>query len=79
MTVSSMIRKAHTQDIQDICTLLEQVLEVHHAGRPDIFRAHGKKYDEKAFCKKVVHFCYGNYPGIIPMELVETLKKIQEA
>lgn len=48
MTVNSMIRKANTQDIQDICTLLEQVLEVHHAGRPDIFRAHGKKYDEKA-------------------------------
>lgn len=38
-----------------------------------------KKYDEKAFCRKVVHYCYGNYPGIIPMELVETLKEIQEA
>lgn len=38
-----------------------------------------KKYDEKAFCKKVVLYCYGNYPGIIPMELVDTLKEIQEA
>ena len=43
-----MIRKATAQDIQDICRLLEQVLAVHHAGRPDLFRAHGKKYDEKA-------------------------------
>ena len=43
-----MIRKATPQDIQDICRLLEQVLAVHQAGRPDLFRAHGKKYDEKA-------------------------------
>ena len=43
-----MIRKATPKDIQDICRLLEQVLGVHHAGRPDLFRAQGKKYDEKA-------------------------------
>lgn len=38
-----------------------------------------KKYDEKGFCKKVVQYCYENYPGIIPVELVETLKEIQKA
>ncbi len=43
-----MIRKAITKDIKAICRLLEQVLEIHHAGRPDLFRASGKKYDEKA-------------------------------
>ena len=43
-----MIRKATTKDIPVICKLLEQVLEIHHAGRPDLFRAHGSKYDEKA-------------------------------
>ncbi len=43
-----MIRKAEIQDIETICRLLEQVLKVHHAGRPDLFRASGKKYDEKA-------------------------------
>ena len=53
-----MIRKATTQDIQDICRLLEQVLEVHHAGRPDLFRAHGKKYDEKALREMLT--CQGN-------------------
>ena len=42
-----MIRKAIDKDIPDICRLLEQVLAVHHAGRPDLFRAHGKKYDEE--------------------------------
>ena len=42
-----MIRKATNQDIEDICRLLEQVLEVHNTGRPDLFRAHGKKYDEE--------------------------------
>lgn len=43
-----MIRKATHQDLEDICRLLEQVLQVHNTGRPDLFRAHGKKYDEKA-------------------------------
>lgn len=38
-----------------------------------------KKYDEKAFFNKVVFYCYGNYPGIIPTELIGTLKEIQEA
>ena len=45
--MSNTIRKATSQDIPDICRLLEQVLAVHHAGRPDLFRAHGKKYHEK--------------------------------
>ena len=43
-----MIRKATPQDIPDICRLLEQVLVVHHSGRPDLFRGQGKKYDEQA-------------------------------
>ena len=43
-----MIRKATPQDIPDICRLLEQVLAVHHSGRPDLFRGQGKKYDEQA-------------------------------
>lgn len=44
----AMIRKAETQDIEAICRLLEQILKVHHAVRPDLFRASGKKYDQKA-------------------------------
>lgn len=46
-----MIRKAEIKDIEAICRLLEQVLKVHHVGRPDLFRPSGKKYDEKALEK----------------------------
>lgn len=40
-----MIRKATSADIPDIGRLLEQILAVHHAIRPDLFRAEGRKYD----------------------------------
>ncbi len=39
-----MIRRAEERDIADIGVLLQQVLAVHHVGRPDIFREHGEKY-----------------------------------
>lgn len=42
-----MIREATLQDIEAISRLLEQVLAVHHAGRPDLFRASGTKYDAR--------------------------------
>ena len=68
-----MIRRATIQDIGDICRLLEQVLEVHHAGRPDLFCAHGKKYDQKALegmvaCERNPIFVYddgGHVAGYI--------------
>ena len=41
------IRRAEERDIPAICTLLEEVLTVHHEGRPDIFRQGCKKYTEK--------------------------------
>lgn len=37
-----------------------------------------KKYDEKGLFKKILNTCYGNYPDIIPIEVVETLRDIQE-
>lgn len=40
------IRRAEERDIPAICTLLEEVLTVHHEGRPDIFRQGCKKYTE---------------------------------
>ncbi len=39
------IRKASSGDADGIITLLHQVAEVHHKGRPDIFRAGAQKYD----------------------------------
>lgn len=42
-----MIRLAMPADIPAILSLLLQVGEVHHRGRPDLFRAGAQKYDEK--------------------------------
>lgn len=42
----SLIRKAVPGDIQTVNRLLEQVLAVHHKGRPDLFKAEGKKYTD---------------------------------
>ena len=40
------IKKAGIPDIPDIDRLLYQVLEVHHEGRPDLFRGGCKKYTD---------------------------------
>lgn len=41
------IRRAVEADIPGINRLLYQVLEVHHNGRPDLFKAGGKKYTDE--------------------------------
>lgn len=46
-----MIRRAKNTDIPALADLLSQVLEVHHAGRPDIFKGGVRKYtDEELIC-----------------------------
>ena len=40
------IRKATAADIPQIDKLLRQMLEVHHAGRPDLFKGGVKKYTD---------------------------------
>ena len=40
------IRRASAADIKGIDRLLRQVLEVHHAGRPDLFKGGVKKYTD---------------------------------
>ena len=42
------IRFADSRDIPGIIDLLQQVGEVHHRIRPDLFRSGAQKYDEKA-------------------------------
>ena len=39
-----MIRRANQDDIEGLNRLLKQVLNVHHFGRPDIFKANATKY-----------------------------------
>lgn len=41
------IRKAKETDLAGINSLLQQVLLVHHQGRPDLFKAGGKKYTDE--------------------------------
>ena len=41
------IRYARERDIPRLEELLVQVCNVHHAGRPDLFRAGGQKYDRR--------------------------------
>ena len=42
------IRRAEERDIPRMGELLLQVCRVHHEGRPDLFRAGGRKYDDDA-------------------------------
>ena len=49
MTVT--VRKAQNGDISAVLRLLEQVGQVHHHIRPDIFRPDARKYDEAALCQ----------------------------
>ena len=44
--MEGLIRKAEPRDLQVINDLLRDVLRVHHEGRPDLFRAEGKKYTD---------------------------------
>ena len=41
------IRRAQARDMEGINKLLCQVLEVHHTGRPDLFKTGAKKYTDK--------------------------------
>ena len=41
-----LIRRAEKTDIPAICNLLEQVLTVHHNGRPDVFKPNSRKYTD---------------------------------
>ena len=40
------IRRAEGKDMDGINNLLNQVLEVHHKGRPDLFKGNTKKYTD---------------------------------
>lgn len=41
------VRPAEQRDIPRLCDLLCQVLNVHHEGRPDIFKAGARKYTDE--------------------------------
>lgn len=41
-----IIRRAEIKDIEHIKDLLCQVLELHHKGRPDLFKSNSRKYND---------------------------------
>lgn len=41
------IRRARESDMEGLCRLLLQVEMVHHNGRPDLFKAGGRKYTDE--------------------------------
>lgn len=45
--MSYVIRKAEPRDLGAVGNLLRQVLKLHHEGRPDLFKAEGKKYTDE--------------------------------
>ena len=45
--MNELIRPAGPQDLPAVNSLLQQVLTVHHNGRPDLFKAVGKKYTDQ--------------------------------
>lgn len=44
MTTNMQIRRAQEKDMDGLQSLLRQVLNVHHNGRPDLFKAGQQKY-----------------------------------
>ena len=49
------IRPAVPQDLAAVNSLLQQVLSVHHEGRPDLFHAIGKKYTDEELLAIFAH------------------------
>ncbi len=48
-----IIRRALETDMQDILKLLSQVLEVHHQGRPDLFKGGVRKYTDSELAELI--------------------------
>lgn len=51
--MNKVIRRAEINDIPGIKALLEQVLYVHHVGRPDIFKEIGQKYTDEELAELI--------------------------
>ena len=47
-----MIRKAQAKDAPRVHALLEEIVKLHHEGRPDIFAGTSPKYDVPALVEK---------------------------
>ena len=55
MSELAIIRPAEPRDLEAVNALLGQVLAVHHASRPDLFRPVGKKYTDEEHQESGLH------------------------
>lgn len=53
--INMNIRRAKIEDIQSVSRLLNQVLTVHHNGRPDLFKGNCRKYTDSELEKIIVN------------------------
>lgn len=68
--MSGEIRRAGAQDVAGVHELLSQVLEVHAAGRPDLFRTGTRKYTDDEL---LGIFSNGETPVFVAVEGPEVL------
>ena len=69
MAADLNIRRAENRDIPRVMELLSQVLEVHAAGRPDLFKSGTTKYGESELSEIIAddehHIFVGEYDGVV--------------
>ncbi|GGE31756.1 GNAT family N-acetyltransferase [Streptococcus himalayensis] len=75
-----MIREAKVTDIPIMLNLLEQILQVHHAVRPDLFQKTGRKFQEQDLLEMLENpnhliFVYEDEQGEVLGHLFCQLKK----
>lgn len=65
------VRRAKQKDLDAIKLLLEQVLEIHHKGRPDIFKGGCRKYTDEELImliaddKRPIFIAVDNYDKVL--------------
>jgi len=64
------IRRAKASDMEGINKLLNQVLMVHHNGRPDLFKANVKKYTDEELLEIIVDDTRPIFVGVAEDETV---------
>ncbi|MBO4500874.1 MAG: GNAT family N-acetyltransferase [Clostridia bacterium] len=73
--MSVIIRKAEERDIPFLLDLLDYIRDLHHKGRPDIFKSSGTKYTAEELAEKLTkknETIFVAYDGDAPMGYVCT-------
>lgn len=66
-----IIRRAKPEDMPDIVRLLEQVQDIHHKGRPDLFKAGARKFADEQL-KDII--CDDGRPVFVAEDAAKTVR-----